>query len=80
MTEGCVGCSTPPRAESSTLPKHIRTEAVLVGDASWKGAVTDTPLGKGLLRIRLLEIGCYEGGCQTLGEFGYGDGRMHAVS
>ena len=28
---------------------------MLVGVASWKGAVTDTPLGKGLLRTRLLE-------------------------
>ena len=49
---------------------------MLVGDASWKGAITDTPLGKGLLRTRLLERGCYAGGIQTLGEFGYeGRGR-----
>ena len=35
-----------------------------------------TPLGKRLLRTRLLEIGYYTEGSQTLGEFGYeGRGR-----
>ena len=38
-----------------------RTKAVLVEDASWKGATTDTPLGNRLLRTRLLERGYYNG-------------------
>ena len=44
---------------------------MLVWDASWKEAITGTPLGKRLLR---------GGGIQTLGEFGYEGWMMRGVS